>query len=59
MGGKWGRPVRRLGSVAAHNHPGPSPGRPRLAPLVYLRIDGKMFIVGSFRRCRCRPGLGA
>ncbi|EUA90718.1 hypothetical protein I551_2757 [Mycobacterium ulcerans str. Harvey] len=38
---------------------GAKSGRPRLAPLVYLRIDGKMFIVGSFRRCRCRPGLGA
>ena len=38
---------------------GAKSGQPRVSPLAYFRIDGKLLIIGSFAGCRRQPGLGA
>jgi deazaflavin-dependent oxidoreductase (nitroreductase family) len=35
---------------------GAKSGQPRVSPLVYLRIDGKMLILGSFHGADFHPG---
>ena len=38
---------------------GAKSGQPRVSPLAYFRIDGKLLIIGSFAGVRRQPGLGA
>jgi deazaflavin-dependent oxidoreductase (nitroreductase family) len=51
VGGQFeGAPLLLLTTTGAKS------GQPRISPLVYLRIDGKMLIIGSFHGADFHPG---
>jgi len=47
-------PVRGCRPAAA-DHDGAKSGQPRVSPLAYFRIDGKLLIIGSFAGADVNP----